>query len=422
MVLLSLPLVAASVDEWPRWRGPFSNGMAKTAGPVEWSGTKNVVWKTPIPGRGFSTPVFWGDKMFVTTAVPQGSLTAQAAGGASDKGTAAGVEHKFLVLALDRKTGKIIWQQTATVARPHEGYHHKYGSFASSSPVTDGDLVYAFFGSRGLYAYDLGGTLIWKKDFPPMQIRLQSGEGAAAVLAEDRLILLCDQESDSFIVALDKKTGQEIWRKTRDEVSSWSQPLAIEHNGRKQVIVAASAKVRSYDLKTGDVIWECSGLGTSVIPAPVYEDGVVYVMSGHREPNLLAIKLGKTGDLTGTDAVVWTNQRGNSYTASPVLHEGKLYFVTDTGMVSCFDAKTGKPYYHQVRLPKPYSFKASPIGAGGKLYLATEQGDVLVLKMGDKYDVLATNTMADEFFVASPTLVDGSLYLRSSNAIYCIRQ
>jgi len=396
--------------------------MARGGAPVTWSATENIAWKTAIPGRGFSSPVLWGDKIFLTTAVPAKEAQAEGGGGGrgAGGGAASGVEHRFLVMAIDRGTGKVIWERTAVTATPHEGYHRKYGSFASNSPATDGRMVYAFFGSRGLYAYDLDGKLVWKKESPPMRMRLQFGEGTAAVLYEDKLILSCDQEPDSFIAVLDKKTGKELWRKSRDEVSAWSQPLVVEHEGKKQLIVAASAKVRSYDLNNGDVIWECGGLGTNVIPAPVTQGGMVFVMSGHREPNLLAIKLGRTGDLTGTYAVAWTNQRGNSYTPSPVLHDGKLYFVTDNGMISCFDVKTGKPFYHQARLPKPYNFKASPVGADGKLYLSAEQGDILVVKMGERFEVLATNSMGEEFIVASPAVVDGKLYLRSATALYAV--
>ena len=415
-------LAFGASDDWARWRGPFETGMARGGAPVTWSATENIAWKTAIPGRGFSSPVLWGDKIFLTTAVPAKEVQAEGGGGGrgAGGGAASGVEHRFLLMAIDRGTGQVIWERTAVTATPHEGYHRKYGSFASNSPVTDGRIVYAFFGSRGLYAYDLDGKLVWKKESPPMRMRNQFGEGTAAVLYEDKLILSCDQESDSFIAVLDKKTGKELWRKSRDEVSAWSQPLVVEHQGRKQMIVAASAKVRAYDLNNGDLIWECGGLGTNVIPAPVTHGGMVFVMSGHREPNLLAIKLGRTGDLTGTDAVAWTNQRGNSYTPSPVLHDGKLYFVTDNGMISCFDIKTGKPFYHQVRLPKPYNFKASPVGADGKLYLSTEQGDILVVKMGEQFEVLATNSMGEEFFVASPAVVDGKLYLRSATALYAV--
>jgi outer membrane protein assembly factor BamB len=195
----------------------------------------------------------------------------------------------------------------------------------------------------------------------------------------------------------------------------------VTHNGRKQVIVSASTKVRSYDPATGKVIWEASGLGTNVIPAPVVTNGIVYVMSGHREPNLLAIRLGREGDLTGTDAIVWKNDRGNPYTAAPVLHDGKLYMITDNGMLSCLNAATGEAYYKQQRLPKPYNFKSSPVAANGKLYLSTEDDDVVVVKMGEKYEVLATNTIPNETFIATPAIAGGSIYLRGQNALYCIR-
>jgi len=442
------------LDHWPEWRGPYRNGMARGDAPTSWSDTKNIKWKTEIPGRGFSTPVIWGEKVFVTTAVQTGKTpepasspeptaapraegqaatapnpSAQAPGGGRRQGGQRGpgggagaqIEHKFVLISLNRKTGKVIWQKTARVAAPHEGYHRTYGSFASNSPITDGKYLYVSFGSRGVYCYDLNGKLIWEKDLGvQMRMRLQFGEGAAPALDNNRLFLTYDHEAESFFVALDKRTGKELWRAERDEPSSWSTPLVIEHNGRRQVIVAATKKVRSYDVETGKLIWECAGLGSNVIAAPVYLDGVVFVMSGHRDPKLMAIKLGKEGDLTGTDAVLWSQTRGTSYTLSPVLHDGKLYVVTDSGQVSSFNIATGAPYYHQVRLPKPYNFKASPVGANGKLYLASEEGDVIVLKLGEKFEVVATNTLEDQTFIASPVIVDGQLFLRSHNSLYCI--
>jgi outer membrane protein assembly factor BamB len=431
MRVLSVFLLASAVvganDDWSRWRGPDHKGVARGDAPLEWSATKNVAWKTPIAGRGFSSPILWGDRIFLTTAVPGPAEPTPDAGSGSDQrrgaggGVGAGREHKFVVLCLDSKTGKTIWERVATTATPHEGYHARYGSFASNTPATDGKYLFAFFGSRGLYTYDLDGKLIWKKDFPPMRMRLQFGEGVAPVVDGNTLYLKFDQEQGSHMVALDKNTGKELWRVERDEVSSWSEPLVVTHNGRKQVVVSASNKVRSYDAATGKLIWEASGLGTNVIPAPVVTNGIVYVMSGHREPNLLAIRLGREGDLTSTDAIVWKNDRGNAYTAAPVLHEGKLYIITDNGMLSCLNAATGEAYYKQQRLPKPYNFKSSPVAANGKLYLATEDDDVLVVKMGEKYEVLATNTMPDEMFIATPAIAGGSIYLRGQNALYCIR-
>jgi outer membrane protein assembly factor BamB len=426
VALLLLPGALFGMDDdWPQWRGPNNDGMARGDAPLEWNDTKNVAWRVPIPGRGYSSPVIWGEKIFLTTAVPiegaalhaESQQTSGPGGGAG-----AGQEHKFVVLCLNRLTGKVLWERVAKVAKPQEGYHRRYGSFASNSPVTDGMHLYAFFGSRGIYCYDLNGKLLWEKEFPPMRMRLQFGEGVAPVVDGDNLYLKFDQEEGSYMVALDKRTGQEIWRVTRNEVSSWSPPLVITHNGHKQVVVSASTRVRSYEPATGKLIWECAGLGSNAIPAPVTGGNVVYVMSGHRSPNLLAIRLGREGNLTGTDAIAWTNDRGNSYTASPVLHDNKLYFVTDSGMLSCLNALTGEAYYRQQRLPKPYNFKASPVGANGKLYLATEDGDVVVVRMGEKYEVLATNTLTDQVFIATPAIATGNLYLRSQDALYCIRQ
>lgn len=424
-LVLGFSMFAANND-WPQWRGPNNDGIARGDAPVEWNDTKNIAWRAAIPGRGNSSPVIWGDKIFLTTAVPTDGAASstqpvQRQGRGPGGGAAAGREHKFVVMCLDRRNGKVLWERVSKVATPHEGYHHAYGSFASNSPVTDGKNLYAFFGSRGIYCYDLNGKLIWEKSFPPMRMRLGFGEGVAAVVDGNALYLKFDQEQGSYLVALDKLNGKELWRVSRDEVSSWSPPLIITHKGRRQVLVSATTRVRSYDPATGKLIWECGGLGTNVIPAPVITDDVVFVMSGHRDPNLLAIRLGREGDLTGTDAVIWSNNRGNSYTASPVLSDNKLYFVSDSGLVTCLDARTGKPYYQQQRLPRAYNFKASPVAAGGKLYLATEEGDVIVVKMGEKFEVLAINTLSDQMFIATPAIAGGSIYLRSQEALYCIR-
>ncbi len=420
----ALAALSLFAEDWMNWRGPDWNGTAKSAAPLEWGDSKNIAWKANIPGRGHSTPIIVGDKLFLTTAVPVGPEPVAAGGGRGrggpGGGAGAGREQKHLLMCLDRKTGKVLWERTAKTAMPHEGYHARYGSFASNSPASDGKMVYAFFGSRGAYAYDLNGELRWQKDFPPMKMRLQFGEGIAPVVHDNYLILGFDQQEGSHIIVLDKNSGKQIWRAERDEESAWSMPLVIEVNGVKQAVVAATNRVRAYDLKTGKIIWECAGLGGNVIPAPVTANGIVYAMSGFRNPNLLAIRPGE-GDLTGSKNILWTNQRGNSYTASPVLADGKLYFISDNGMLSCLNAATGEPYYLQQRLPKPYNFKASPVAANGKLYLATEEGDVVVVKMGEKYEVLATNTLSDQMFIASPVVVDGSIFLRGQNTLYCIR-
>jgi outer membrane protein assembly factor BamB len=405
--------------------------MARGEAPLYWSDKEHIAWKAPVPGRGHSSPVVWGDRIFLTTAVPSGKAPAAAPadpppppsgprrGPGGPKGPQ--VEHKFEVLSFERKTGKLVWEKVAIVATPHEGHHPQYGSFASNSPVVDGKHVIAFFGSRGVYCYTHDGQLVWQKDLGKLTMFLGFGEGAWPALDGDKLILVLDHQGESFLLALDKSTGRELWRTPRKGATNWSGPLITSYGGRKQVIVSATQEACGYDLETGKPIWKATGLGQNTVPAPVVLDGIAIVMSGYRDPNLLAIRLGREGDLTGTDAVVWQNQRGNSYSPSPVVHEGKLYMLTDAGMLSCFEVKTGKPVYQQVRLPKPYNFKASPVGAAGKLYLASEQGDVIVVRMGENFEVLATNTLEDQVFIASPAILDGEIYLRGQNTLFCIR-
>ena len=402
-------------DSWHQWRGPHNNGVAEGDAPLRFSDTENVKWKIKIPGKGNSTPVVWGDTIFLTTAVPAESMP----GGPAAGGVIA--NHKFIVMAIDKNTGKVLWEQTATEQRPHEGYHPQYGSFASNSPVTDGETLYVNFGSRGVYAFDLEGNLKWEKDLGKLQMRLAFGEGIAPIIHGNHLVIQNDHEGESYIVVLDKRDGKEIWRAGREERSSWPQPIVVEHKGQNQLVTSAT-RVRAYELETGALIWEAGGLGGNAIPAVVnVDDEMVIAMTGWRDANALAIKLGGAGDLTGNaDYIAWSNQKGNSYTASPVLHDGILYFVTDRGMVSAVDAKSGEPFYLQQRLPEIYSFKASPVAANGKLYLATEQGDVVVLKLGKTYEALATNKMGGEMFVSSPVVVGGDLYLRSQDELFCI--
>ncbi len=421
---------ADAPDGWPRWRGPNDDGMARGDAPLQWSDRENVAWKVEVPGRGNSSPVVWGDRIFLTTAVPTGKLPA--ASPASPEPLPAGrrggrggpqVEHRFAVLAYDRRTGKLLWDKTARVATPHEGHHATYGSFASNSPVADSRHVIAFFGSRGVYCYTHDGQLVWEKDFGiPLRMFNGFGEGAWPALDGNTLVLQIDHEGDSFLLALDKNTGRELWRTPRPPGTSWAGPVIVSFGGRKQAITSATKFAAGYDLESGKLIWQATGLGRNTIPAPVAAEGTVIVMSGYQQPNLLAIRLGREGDLTGTDSILWQNQRGNSYTPSPVLHDGKLYVLTDSGMLSCFDVKTGKPYYLQERLPKPYNFKASPVGANGRLYLASEGGDVIVARMGEKFEVLATNTLESQMFIATPAILDGEIYLRGQNTLFCIRQ
>ena len=442
-------------QEWASWRGSENDGMARGDAPVVWDESVNVAWEVAIPGRGFSAPVVWGDQIFVTTAVQIGSPNASSQGtptgtrpvGSPGGGTPSGratagihpggaqgfrgrgqfphrdtgpqVAHRFLLLSINKNTGEVLWERTAIEATPHEGFHQQYGSFASHSPVTDGEYVFAYFGSRGVYCYDLKGNLIWHKNLGQMNKILQFGEGTPIVLHDDRVIIKFDHEGQSFIVALEKATGNELWRAARNEITSWSPPLVVDHGGRKQIVVAATQKVRSYDFETGDLIWEVAGLGRNQIPAPVHQDDLVYVMSGFIAPNLMAIRLGGLGDLTGTDAIVWSNKQANSYTPSPVLSDNQLFVLTDGGVLTNFNATTGEVHYRQ-RLPGAANFKASPVGVNGKLYLSSEEGNVFVVKMGPEFELLATNTLEDAVFIATPAIADGEIFLRSQNSLYRI--
>jgi outer membrane protein assembly factor BamB len=405
---------------WPQWRGPLNTGMALGDAPLTWNDTSNVAWKVPLSGRGHSTPVIAGNRLFVTTAIPTGAAAPEArlrgGGGNAD----AGIEHRFEVVAIDRNSGKTLWRRTATVATPHEGYHRSYGSFASNSPVTDGTRVYAFFGSRGLYAYSLDGTLLWQKDFG-VKLRMDNGwgEGTAPTLFENRLILHFDHLDGGFLTMLDAATGNELWRVRRTERYNWAAPFVATHNGRRQIVVNGEL-TRGYDFETGALLWEAAGLGENSVPQLVQHQDLVFAMSGHTIKILLAIRLGRSGVLTGTDAIAWSTARGVSYTPSPLLHEGRLYVVSDAGLVTCFDAATGRPFYEQRRLPKPYSFKASPVGANGKVYLASEEGDVVVLRLGDRFEVLATNSLTDQSFISSPIIAGNAIYLRSRTHLFKI--
>ena len=423
-VLSSSSLVLSSAREapaaWPQWRGPLNTGVAIGDAPLTWDDTRNVRWKLAIPGRGHSTPVIAGDRLFLTTAIPTGKVVrpparSRAGGGADD-----GLEHRFEVIAVDRRSGSVAWQRTATVATPHEGYHRVYGSFASNSPVTDGKRVYAFFGSRGLYAYDLDGTLVWQKDFGvKMRMDMAFGEGTPLTLHDNRLLLHFDHLDLGFLVMLDPVTGREIWRVKRTEPYNWAAPYVALHNGRRQIVMSGLT-VRGYDFETGRLLWEAAGLGENTIPQPVQHNDLVFAMSGHTVRYLMAIRLGRTGTLTGTEAIVWSTSRGASYTPSPLLHDNRLYVLTDSGLLSNFNATTGVPLYQQRRLPKPYNFKASPVGANGKIYLASEDEDIIVTAMGDEFKVLATNTMTGQSFIASPVIADGNIYLRSRTHLFRI--
>jgi outer membrane protein assembly factor BamB len=330
--------------------------------------------------------------------------------------------HEFVVLSLNRTDGKILWQRTVTEEVPEEATH-EFGSWASNSALTDGEHIYAYFGSRGLFCLDMQGNLKWERDFGQMSKHMEFGEGESPTLYGDRLIVNWDHEGDSFIAALDKRTGKDIWRVDRDEKTSWSTPYVVEVNGKSQVVSAATGRIRSYDLETGELIWECGGLTSNVIPAPFVTDGILIVTSGFRGSALLAIRLDKAeGDITGSDAIVWELDKDTPYTPSPLLMDENLYFLrSNNGVLSCFDAKTGKEYYRGERLEGAGSIFASPVGADGRIYFAAQQGKSFVVKHGTEFEILAENSL-DDNFIASPVILGKQLFLRGYKSLYCIEE
>jgi len=417
--------LTAADKNWPQWRGPAETGAALYGNPpVAFSETKNIRWKTEIPGKGHATPIIWGDQIIVLTAVAtdkkpaQGEVT-QEAGRMGPPSSGTEFIHKFQVISVDRNTGKIQWERTVKEEIPVERTH-TLGSWASNSPVTDGENIYAYFGSRGLFCLDFKGNVLWDRDFGQMEIIMSFGEGNSPSIYKDKIVVVWDHEGGSFIVALDKKTGKDVWKVERDEKSSWASPLIVEVNGKAQVITAASNKVRSYDFETGELIWECTGLTKNVIPSPVCADGILYVMSGYRGNALLAINLARAkGNITDTDVVLWKYNQDTPYAPSPAVMDGKLYFLkANNGTITCLDAKDGKANYINMKLEGIVNIYSSPTGAGGHLYIAAE-GIVDVIKAGPSFELISSNKL-DDTFHASPVVIGNDLYLRGFKYLYCI--
>ncbi|MCI0603687.1 PQQ-like beta-propeller repeat protein [bacterium] len=413
---------ANAAHYWPQWRGPLGIGVAPSADPpLEWSEKKNIRWKVKLPGKGHSTPVIWGDRIFLTAAIPYGDpISPRFTRPGSHDDLALVTRQRFVVLAVNRRDGKILWQRTVREDTPFEGGHYS-GSFASASAVTDGRHVYAFFGSYGLYCLDLEGKLKWQTDLGDMHTLHGHGEGSSPALYSDTLIVNWDHEGSSFVIALDKRTGKQRWKMSRDEITSWSTPLVIEQNGRPQVIISATNRIRGYDLASGRLIWECGGLSHNVIASPVAARGIVYAGSSYEKRAMLAIRLdGAKGDITGTKQIVWSRDRDTPYVPSLLLYNDKLYFLKHyQGILSCLKAKTGDTIYGPVRLPGIYNVYSSPVGAAGRVYITSMEGSTIVLKHGAKPEVLALNVL-DDNFNASPALVGNELFLRGEQYLYCI--
>ncbi len=434
LALAGLVAFAASPStaDWPAWRGPLATGVAPGAEPpLTWSETENVSWKVAVPGKGLATPIVSGKLVILTTAVPAGQRPdpGKATEAEADlpewrqrMGVAPSEVLEFSVLAYDRKTGKLRWSTPVRKAAPHEGTHTD-GSWASQSPVTNGKLIVAHFGSNGTFALDMQGKQLWERDLGDMETRRGFGEGSSPVIHGDTVVINWDHEGDSFLVALDLRTGETRWKADRpDEVTSWSTPLVVESAGRTQVVVAATGKTRGYDLASGKLLWEVGGMTTNTIPSPVESAGRVFVMSGFRGNALQAIDVARAkGELAAdAEAIAWTFDQDTPYVPSPLLYNDRLYFLKhNKGILSCFDATSGKRLYGPERLEGLEGVYASPVGAAGRVYVVGRNGTTVVLEDGAAPKVLARNVL-DDGFDASPAVAGSELYLRGREHLYRI--
>ncbi|MEO1615600.1 MAG: PQQ-binding-like beta-propeller repeat protein [Planctomycetota bacterium] len=407
-------LVAEPADStWSHWRGPTGNGVAPAATPpVTWSSTKNVKWKVAIPGSGSGSPVIWNDSVFVVSAIPSAE---RASGGQLPL-------LDFKLFCFNRADGSLKWEKTATTARPFAGTHSTNG-FASASPCTDGELVYAHFGSQGLYCFTMDGEPVWSRDdLGKMTTRGVFGEGSSPTIAGDKLIVPWDHEGPSALYALNKKTGETIWKTDRDEPTCWATPLIIDTDAGQQIVMNGQNYARSYDLNTGRELWRCAGQTQRPVASPVFDGERVIVGSGFRGAFMAAfLPVGK-GDVQGSSNVVWTIARDCPDIASLLLSENRLYFhKAKTGILTCLNAATGEPFYQAQRLPSIRSTYASPVAAGGHVYLTGRSGTTVVIKDAEQLQVVATNSVG-ETVDTTPAPIDNQLFIRGEGHLFCIEE
>jgi outer membrane protein assembly factor BamB len=432
LLALSAPAGRAAGDaNWPQWRGPDGSGISAERNlPEEWGETQNVRWKTPLPGKGHSSPIVWGKRVFLTTAVEgpvvpgAKAVTHKIEGQDWKHPDSVGADHKhaFKVIALDRDTGRVLWEQTAWEGTPYDDRHRK-SSYASSTPATDGERVYAFFGAEGLYAYDFSGKLVWKADIGKLGT-VGMGTGTSPVIYQNLVIVQADEEEgqNSSIVALDKKTGKQVWRTPRKVQVSWATPLLVNTGKRTELIASGTESVISYDPATGKELWRAKGVESNAIPSPVATAGhdMVVVSAGFPAKVAYAIRLGASGELKDAD-IAWKYAKGTAYVPSPILYGDYVYLLTDKGVMTCLDARTGEVKYEGGRVPVPATFTSSPVAFDGKILLTSEDGDTFVIKAGPKHEVLRTNSLGEPVY-ASPAVAGGKIFIRGEKHLYAIEQ
>lgn len=417
-----------AAENWAQWRGPLNSGVAESSDPpTSWSETENIQWKVPIEGDGTSTPIIWEDKVFILSAVKTDQKDSSIPDPADQPKTnffdikRPNAVHEFLVMCFDRNTGRRIWRETATKKIPHEGAHND-NDFASASPTTDGKRLFCWFGSAGLFCYDLDGKKIWKRNLGEAKVGSSLGEGCSPVLHENKLVVVRDHGGQSSIEVLDSATGKTVWKRERDEGNAWATPLVLEHSGKTQVITSASNFVRSYDLDSGEVIWQCSGLTGNCTPCPQVEGDHVICMSGYQGYAAMAIPLTERGDISGSDKIRWTLDRGTPYVPSALLYDGLLYFnQSNQAILRCVNAESGTLQFGPERVNGISNLYASPVAASGRVYLVGRDGNTAVLNHGTKYEVVSLNHL-DERFDASPAIAGNQLFLRGANHLYCISE
>ena len=414
-------LSALHAEDWRHWRGPSATGETKTdSAPLSWSDTQNVVWKVGVPGKGHSTPIAVGELVVVTTAVAVGEkLPPRLSGrpGAHDN-AAVDSRYDFLVIAYDRVTGSERWRKTVNNTLPREG-GHSTASLASHSPVADDKVVVASFGSHGIYCFDHSGKILWEKQLGQMHSKHGHGEGSSPVLFEDLVAINWDHEEQSFVVVLDKLTGEEVWRRDRDEVTSWSSPIVVTIDDRPQLVVCGTSRVRGYDLKSGDVVWECGGMSGNVVASPVFANGLLYVGSSYEKRILMAIDItAAEGDVTGSEHVKWSTTRGTPYVPSLLLANQGLYYLAHyQNILTRVDATTGEPAPGPMRLGDLGNIYASPVATEKAVYITDLEGVTMVLSSGDKPELLSVNQLGEPV-AASLAIADGSIFIRGEQHLF----
>ena len=434
LMVLAATAHASAQEEWSSYRGPAACGVAKGfAAPAEWNieSSKNILWKTPVAGLAHSSPAIWQDYIFVTTAVKAGGKSDLKVGLYGDiKSAAEDDTFTWVLLCLDRKTGRVLWERTAHTGKPKVKRHPK-SSHANATPCTNGSYVVAFFGSEGLYCYDLKGKLIWKKDLGVLDwgyyraVSAQWGGGSSPVIGKNMVIIQCDVQKNSFIAAYDLKDGSQIWKTPRDDVPTWGTPT-VYTGKHPQIIVNGYKHIGGYDIETGREIWKMTGGGDIPVPTPVVAHDLIFITNAHgRMSPIYAIRTSATGDITldkessTNEHVLWSISRGGNYMTTPLVYGDLLYCCHDTGRLSCFEAESGKLLYRENLSSKMTGFSASPVAADGKIYFTSEKGDVYVVKAGGEFEVLSVNKM-NETCMATPAVSQGCLYLRTRHHIVAV--